>query len=241
MYKHIKQNDRVCIALMLRQAHTKTQIGKELGFDRSTISREIKRNSKGKDRIYKVSWANKQAKDRRKLSKVNYRIIDNDLKLQLSKEEIISLIYEYRKASRGWLRLYPGVFDVLSRLSKEYILSTASHTQGCFTQIELQEMDIEQFFSHFIYTSDIGFRKESVDFYKSALEIVGKKPTDCWMIGDNYDVDVLVPQSLGIKAVWLKNPATSDRYAEYIKGRKPQNSIDLENIRELPDLIDSIV
>ncbi len=80
MHKHIKRNDRVCIALILRQAHTKTQIGKELGFDRSTISREIKRNSKGKDRIYKVSWANKQAKDRRKLSKVNYRIIDNDLK-----------------------------------------------------------------------------------------------------------------------------------------------------------------
>ena len=82
---------------------------------------------------------------------------------------------------------------------------------------------------------------ESVEFYKRALEIVGKKPSDCLMIGDNYDVDVLVPQSLGIKAIWLKNTITSDRHAKYIKKQKPQNSIDLNKIEELPDLIASII
>ena len=88
-------------------------------------------------------------------------LTEKDLELALSKEEVTAVIYhEYRKASRGWLRLYPGVFDVLSRLSKKYTLSTASHTQGCFTQLELRELNIEQFFSYFIYTSDIGLRKE---------------------------------------------------------------------------------
>jgi len=78
MYTHIKRDDRVCIALMLRQEYTYKQIGEELSFDRSTISREVKRNSK--NGIYKVPWANKQTKERRELSKVNYRIIDNDSK-----------------------------------------------------------------------------------------------------------------------------------------------------------------
>jgi putative hydrolase of the HAD superfamily len=130
---------------------------------------------------------------------------------------------------------------MLSRLSKEYTLSTASHTQGSFTQLELRELNIEQFFSYFIYSSDIGFRKESVEFYKRALEIVGKEAIDCLMVGDNYDVDVLVPKKLGINAVWLENPITSSKYTEDIKEYPPQNIIKLENIQTLPDLIKLVI
>ena len=80
MHKHIKQNDCICIALMLKQEYTYTQISKELSFSKSTITREIKRNRK--NGIHKVPFANRQAKARKKLSKINYRIIDNDLELK---------------------------------------------------------------------------------------------------------------------------------------------------------------
>src|SRR5680860_1481493 len=71
MYKHIKRDDRVCIALMLKQGHLGTGIAKELGFHRTSISREIERNS-DENGIYKVYLANK------KESKVKKRIIDNN-------------------------------------------------------------------------------------------------------------------------------------------------------------------
>jgi len=80
MHKHIKRDDRVCIVLMLKQGYTNTDIAKELDFNKSTISREIKRNSR--DGIYRVSFANRKSKERRKYSKVDYRIIDNNLKLK---------------------------------------------------------------------------------------------------------------------------------------------------------------
>ena len=80
MHKHIKRDDRVCIVLMLKQGYTNIDIAKELNFDKSTISREIKRNSR--DGIYRVSFANRKSKERRKYSKVNYRIIDNNFKLE---------------------------------------------------------------------------------------------------------------------------------------------------------------
>jgi len=80
MHKHIKRDDRVCIALMLKQGYTHTDIAKELSFHKSTISREIERNSI--NGIYKVSLANKKSKERRKYSKINYRIIDNNLNLK---------------------------------------------------------------------------------------------------------------------------------------------------------------
>ena len=168
------------------------------------------------------------------LFEITSDILGKDLKIKLSKEETMELIYIYRKAGRGHLSLYPEVFDTLSRLSKEYTLSTASHTQGSFTQFELRELDIEKFFSHFVYSSDIGYRKESPEFYKRALGIVGKVAADCVMVGDNYDVDVLVPQQLGIRAIWIKNPITAGRYP---MGKDPLNTLNLDNFRKLPELI----
>lgn len=164
-------------------------------------------------------------------------VLEKDFHIQRSPEELLDLVYIYRKVSRGWLRLYPGVFETLSALSKEYALSTASHTQGSFTQLELRELNIEKFFSYFVYSSDIGLRKESPDFYNRALEIVGRNVEDCVMVGDNYDVDVLIPKQLGILSVWIKNPLTSSRYP---MEKEPSNSLALENIGELPILVGSL-
>lgn len=171
------------------------------------------------------------------LFEITSDVLREDLGLVLSKEEIIELIYIYRQASRGHLRLYHGVFDTLSLLSGEYTLSTASHTQGSFTQLELRELNIEQFFSHFVYSSDIGWRKESTEFYKRALVVVGKEAADCLMVGDNYDVDVVVPQKLGIHGIWIKNPITSSRYP---MEQEPSNTLNLENFEKLPELIKKI-
>lgn len=172
------------------------------------------------------------------LFEITSGVLADDLGLKLQKEEIIELIYIYRKASRGHLNLYPGVFDTLSLLSKKYTLSTASHTQSSFTQIELQELDIEQFFSYFIYSSDIGFRKESAEFYKYCLNTVRKAAKDCVMVGDNYDVDVLVPQQLGMKTVWIRNPITSERYAHLLKEKTER--VNIEEFVTLPRVIDQI-
>lgn len=164
-------------------------------------------------------------------------VLKNDFHTQCSSEELLDLVYIYRKASRGWLRLYPGVFDTVSSLAQKYTLSTASHTQGSFTQLELRELNIEKLFSYFVYSSDIGFRKESTDFYKYALETVGKRAEDCVMAGDNYDVDVLVPKQLGIRSVWIKNPITSIRYP---MEQEPPNTLALENFDKLPEMIKTI-
>lgn len=164
-------------------------------------------------------------------------VLKNNFQTECPAEELLDLIYIYRKANRGWLRLYPGVFDTLSSLAKEYTLSTASHTQGSFTQLELRELNIEKLFSYFVYSSDIGLRKESPDFYRYALNTVGKKAADCIMVGDNYDVDILVPKQLGIRSVWIKNPITSIRYP---MGQEPPNTLSLENFEKLPEKIETI-
>lgn len=46
-YNHFTPNERECLYLLLKNNYSITQIAKELGRDKSTISREIRRNSDG--------------------------------------------------------------------------------------------------------------------------------------------------------------------------------------------------
>lgn len=79
MHTHITRDDRVCLALMLRQGLSTHTIAEELGFHRTTILREIKRNS---SEHYDSRSAHRLACIRRKDSKIHSRIIDTDTSLQ---------------------------------------------------------------------------------------------------------------------------------------------------------------
>ncbi len=166
-------------------------------------------------------------------------VLEKDLKSKLSEERISDLIYEYRKISRGYVRLYPKVLETLAKLSEKYILSIASYTQSSFTQPELKELDIEKYFTFFIFSSDIVFRKKSPEFYKKCLQVVGKNPIDCVMVGDNYYEDVSVPSQLGINTVWIKNPETSSKYSD-LSTTKAKGVIDLQGFNRLLEVIDGI-
>ena len=166
-------------------------------------------------------------------------VLREDLGVAILEMEVASLLYEYHKIARGHARLYPGVVETLAELQKRYILATASFTQGCYTQPELKELGIEKFFTHFVYTSDVGLHKASLEFYKRRLEIVGKRAEDCMMIGDNYDVDVLVSEKLGMKTIWVKNSLTAHKY-NHLFAQEPQNMIKLEEFSKLPEVINEI-
>jgi len=80
MHNHIKQSERVCIEFMLDRQYTYSKIGDELGFHRTTIKREVERNSVGG--IYKARIAEKRCRERKKGSKIKYRIIDNNISIK---------------------------------------------------------------------------------------------------------------------------------------------------------------
>jgi len=170
------------------------------------------------------------------LCKLVTQVLREDLGIDISEEEVFLLLSEHHKVIHGHVRVYPGVVETLAELEKNYTLSTASYAQSSHTQPSLRELGIEKFFSYFLYTSDIGFHKASPGFYKRCLEIVGKKAEDCVMVGDNYDVDVMVPQKLGMKAIWIKNPLTAGQYAHMLE-QELDHMIHLEEFEKLPQLI----
>jgi len=81
MHKHLNREDRVCIALLLRKGETHADIAESIGVHRTTISREVKRNSDSNGN-YDARRARIRARERRRNSKVQYRTIDTNKSLQ---------------------------------------------------------------------------------------------------------------------------------------------------------------
>lgn len=154
--------------------------------------------------------------------------------LVISEAEMSELLYEFRKISRGYLALYEGVREVLETLSAQYILAAASHTQGTYTERELEELDILRYFRYRMYSSDIGFKKKSNNFYQKCLEVVGLNPKDCVMVGDNLHEDIYMANQNGMYTVWIMNSLTKDKNKTEVE---PDASLPIESIRDLPNVI----
>lgn len=158
--------------------------------------------------------------------------------IEIEKTELLDLIWEFRKIYCSDLEIYPGVKDMLSELSLRYTLSTASYTQGSYTRKELEKLDIAQYFSHFLFSSDIGYRKTDQEFYRICLQKTDNKPEECIMVGDNYLQDIVTSKKVGLKAVLIRNPLTDER--NIIDDIEPDGIVQLKDMATLPSIIQSI-
>lgn len=80
MQRHINTNDRSVIASMLNAKYPQTEIADTLGFTKGAISKEIDRN-KDSDGVYRFHLAVQKTRERRKQSKLKYRLIENNTNL----------------------------------------------------------------------------------------------------------------------------------------------------------------
>lgn len=77
MHKHLNRDDRVCIALLLRKGESYADVAESLGVHRTTITREVRRNSDPTGH-YDARRAQSRACERRKYAKVQFRTIDTN-------------------------------------------------------------------------------------------------------------------------------------------------------------------
>ena len=72
----------------------------------------------------------------------------------------------------------------------------------------IQRAKIERFalahrFDHIQIEGEHGFGKPEERAYHHAMDALGVAAGDTWMIGDNLEWEVEVPQRLGIYAIWM--------------------------------------
>ena len=93
-----------------------------------------------------------------------------------------------------------SIKDTLNYLSKKYELVTLSNWFTFSQKRRLKKAGIDKYFSK-IYGTDIVPMKPSKESY---LSVIGNnKINECLMIGDNIDMDILVPFNMGMNVYYL--------------------------------------
>ncbi len=81
--------------------------------------------------------------------------------------------------------LRPGIREKLDRIKAEGDAMIILSDYGCIHE-KLQAIGLdESYFSRFLDSPSIGGYKPSARVFRNALEIIGARPEDCVMIGDN--------------------------------------------------------
>jgi IS30 family transposase len=114
-YRHLTIEERYQIDALRKVGYLQKDIAKEIGVDASTISRELKRNSSTKRKIYTAKVANKTAKYRRKIfcSTNNLKIIgelkkliEKYIKEDFSPEQTSAVIKNRHNSGISFVRIY---------------------------------------------------------------------------------------------------------------------------------------
>jgi putative hydrolase of the HAD superfamily len=100
--------------------------------------------------------------------------------------------------------VFPGAHDAIDAL-RVYGVKLALITNGA---ADIQRAKIERFelmhrFDHIQIEGEHGFGKPDERAYRHAMAALGVTAAETWMVGDNLEWEVEVPQRLGIYAIWI--------------------------------------
>lgn len=112
---------------------------------------------------------------------------------------------EYVARSPHKSNLFEGCHEVLIQLKLKYTLHIITNGFEEVQLIKLRSANLTQYFSHIITSEMAGVTKPNPQIFEHALNAAKAKPDESIMIGDNFEVDCVGAEKLGIKAVFF-NP-----------------------------------
>lgn len=139
----------------------------------------------------------------------------------------------FRALATEYIRLYPGVKELLEKLQKQgkgiYLLSNA---QKIFTEYELYMLEIARYFNGILISSEYGVKKPDIRFFEILLETYCLDPKTCIMIGNDALCDIEGAKQVGMDTCYIHSnispPGDSNVEATYVQ-------MDIEGIWLLKD------
>jgi len=156
-------------------------------------------------------WASAEAEWRLKLAEARHEVVRGGFAaLAAAGQTALSMDLAIRLADRFTayrdeeMFVFPGAHDAIDAL-KQRGVKLALVTNGA---ADTQRAKVERFalthrFDHIQIEGEHGFGKPDERAYQHAMQALGVTPPETWMIGDNLEWEVEVPQRLGIYAIWI--------------------------------------
>jgi putative hydrolase of the HAD superfamily len=151
-----------------------------------------------------AEWRLKLAEARREVVKGGFAALADAGRSALPAELAIRIADRFTAFREEQMFVFPGAHDAIDALRARGV-KLALVTNGA---AETQRAKIERFalahrFDHIQIEGEHGFGKPEERAYQHAMAALGVTAPDTWMVGDNLEWEVEVPQRLGIYAIWL--------------------------------------
>jgi putative hydrolase of the HAD superfamily len=140
-------------------------------------------------------------------------------------------IVAYRTAREAALKAYPGVFPTLIELIKMGIkLAVVSDAPSREAWLRLSYLNFHHLFDVIVTFDDSLNRKPSPIPFNLALKRLDLKASECLMIGDWAERDVVGAKAVGMKTVFA-------RYGDTFNTVHPGSDYDINSITELINIV----
>ncbi len=109
----------------------------------------------------------------------------------------------FSEMRRNEYRLYPDAHATVDALRDAGVkLALVTNGASDIQRAKIERFDLEHRFDHIQIEGEFGQGKPEPAVYHHALQRLGCEACDAWMVGDNYEWEVVAPQKLGLCGIW---------------------------------------
>ncbi len=121
-------------------------------------------------------------------------------------EHADGLAAEFTRRREESFSLSEGALETLSHLRDGGVrLALVTNGASKSQRWKIDRFELENYFDHIQIQEEAGVGKPEPEAYHKALAALESDPDGTWMVGDNYEWEVVAPKKLGIFAIWF-NP-----------------------------------
>jgi len=109
----------------------------------------------------------------------------------------------FTEMRRNEYRLYPDAHATVDALRDAGVkLALVTNGASDMQRHKIERFDLSHRFHHIQIEGEFGQGKPELAVYRHALQQLGCEACDAWMVGDNYEWEVVAPQKLGMCGIW---------------------------------------
>ena len=126
--------------------------------------------------------------------------------------------------------LVDGAIETLEYLKAQgHILSIISNGFVEVQYTKLRRSGLIPYFANVFLSEEIGYQKPDIRFFQTVLDRLNASPSECLVIGDNFQTDIQGAQNANIRAVFYKNNADLSLNYEFM-GQIIENLVEIKAI-----------
>jgi putative hydrolase of the HAD superfamily len=143
---------------------------------------------------------------------------------------------EFSSPMKDWphVEAVPGAVEVLMCLHTDWTLAIATNADvstEADIRSALQRVDIDRWLDKIYCYKKIGHKKPSPEFFTCILNDLKLPPEQVFMVGDNYEADVLGANWSGLRAIWFNERSEEAHTGDMVRT--------IRQLGELPAIIDA--